>query len=257
MNKPILSSPKNLAVAATLALALQVPGAALGSIVLDTTVTGQFNPYTTTTGTNGNDLPGKPSTLYYGQLKATATGLVEFYYVGKEAAYTNTLVYGDSGSYSTAGKPDSFNPSFTLIDSISVTAGSFLDFGFCTDGGDSVGAFGRCAHNDNAASLVAQYNYQSVDGYRSIGYVPLADFNTAGLLDWLAGPPGTSDIWGIFWDDSGARNDDNHDDMIVVARWIPVVSVPEPGVLGLFGLGLVAGAGALRRRFRGATPAAS
>ena len=52
----------------------------------------------------------------------------------------------------------------------------------------------------------------------------------------------------MFWDDSGASNDDDHDDMITVARFRPAVSVPEPGTLGVFAIGLLGAAVALRRR---------
>ena len=45
---------------------------------------------------------------------------------------------------------------------MAVTAGSLLDFGFCTSGGDSGGASGRCAYNNDAASITAQYNYQNM-----------------------------------------------------------------------------------------------
>ena len=52
----------------------------------------------------------------------------------------------------------------------------------------------------------------------------------------------------IFWDDSGAKNDDNHDDMIIGMRFRPIVSVPEPATLAVFTLGLLGAAFALRRR---------
>jgi hypothetical protein len=50
----------------------------------------------------------------------------------------------------------------------------------------------------------------------------------------------------IALDDSGAGPDDNHDDLVV---HIKAEAVPEPGVLGLLGLGLAGiGFGASRRR---------
>jgi hypothetical protein len=237
-------------------LLLATAGPASATVILDTTVTSTFGAGVTTTGTGGNDLPQpRPSTLYYGQLRATQQGYVDFFYVGNEAGFTNTLSWGNSGnllsgtgSHSTAALPDNFNSPHPFLGSISVMAGALLDFGFCTSGGDSVGAFGRCAHNDSAASLTAQYNHNRVDGYRSIGYRSLTAYDyTNGQRTF--GTNGPSDLWMIFWDDAGARNDDNHDDYIAVASFRPKrVSVPEPGSLALLGLGLAGAAGALRRR---------
>jgi hypothetical protein len=244
-------------------LALSVPAHA--ALILDQSITagaGGFVPSATTTTTSGNDLPGVPGTILFGQLLASGSGIVDFYYVGNEAGYTNSLLLtgplvSGSSSYSTAGLPDEFAPPDTWIGSISVGAGQYLGFKLCTDGGDSVGTSGRCAANNIGASLVEQYNYVapgSTDaGYRSIGFRALATYSPTG---GLSGPGfGTSYAststfdslsWAIFWDDSGAKNDDNHDDFIAVARYRPT-SVPEPSTLFLIGAGLLCSA-ALRRR---------
>jgi hypothetical protein len=223
--------------------------AANASLILDTGVTSTFNGGVTSTGTGGNDLPGRPSTVYFGQLQATANGYADFFYVGNEAAYTNTLFVGGSLAKSTTGLPDNFNASYPLVGSVGVTAGQFVDFGLCTTGGASLSTYGRCVDNDNAASVTAQFNYGGNRGYRSIAFRPLSSFDAGSSARTYATLGGISDLWMIFWDDSGASNDDDHDDLIAVARFQPVpVQVPEPSTMLLFGAGLAGLAFTRRRR---------
>jgi hypothetical protein len=182
-----------------------------------------------------NDFAGKPGHLYLGLLSATANGFVDFYFIGNEAGYTNTLVMGGT-SHSTAGLPDTFSSigGGTLVGSVGVTAGNLVDFGFCTSGGDNIWYLpqGRCAMN-NLVSALGQYFYGGVTGYRSIGFHAL---NAGG--NWANTAQGAYSSWGLFWDDSGAANDDNHDDYIAVARF-RAVQVPEPAALLLLGLGVL------------------
>ena len=238
---------------AALGMAVQANAA----LLLDSSVTSSFmlggglDP--------GNDLPNAPPAVRFGQLKATEDGTVNFYFTGSEAAYANNLRI-DGSMYPTT---PNFTPPDTLLGSIGVTAGSFVDFGFCTSGGAMVGAYGMCASNTDGASLIAQFNYVDVatsteGGYRSIGYRALSSYDpTAGLSNaavstYAAASVTDSSLWAIFWDDSGARNDDDYDDYIAVARFTPAgfvtpVDVSEPLTLTLLGSSLL-GMGVLRRR---------
>ena len=71
------------------------------------------------------------------------------------------------------------------------------------------------------------------------------------LLGWnanqsIAYSVSGNEAW-LFWDDSGAGPDDNHDDMLIKAVFTPK-AVPEPATLGLFGLGLLGVWAGSRRR---------
>jgi hypothetical protein len=198
------------------------------------------------TDTNGNDLPNHPTNVYFGQLQATTDGTVEFFYVGNEAGYTNSLYIG--GALARSEGPDGFGSPYPSDGTLGVSTGELLDFGFCTSGGVSLVTYGRCADNDNSASLLAQFNYYGLgSGYRSIGFAALSSFDPNGGWTFAGSEAGPqSNLWMILWDDSGADNDDNHDDFVTVARFTPT-SVPEPGALLLLGTGLIA-AGFVRRR---------
>ena len=235
---------------AALGLAIQANAA----LLLDSTVTTSFLPGSSGLD-SGNNLPNTPPAVRYGQLQATVDGTVQFYVVGSEAAYGNSIRI-DGTTYPAT---PNFTAPDTLLGSLAVTAGSYLDFGFCTSGGASVGAFGMCASNNNAASLIAQFNYMEAPGneagYRSIGYRALTSYNpTTGLAAspaYAATSVTDSSLWAIFWDDSGKLNDDDYDDYIAVARFSPVTGTPtsvsEPLTLTLLGSSLL-GMGVMRRR---------
>jgi hypothetical protein len=147
-------------------------------------------------------------------LGASGAGSVTYYYYGKEAGYRNDF-WAEGLSYSSGVNPtyqDRFGNPYE-IGSVDVGSG-LLDFGFCAYAGASASTLVDCLSNERNDS-------RGLNSFQSIAMSILGD------SAWL------------FWDDSGAGPDDNHDDMIIRAVFTPATSVPEPGTLALFGLALL------------------
>jgi hypothetical protein len=163
----------------------------------------------------GNLAAAGVSSFYLGRSLAlsgaTAGSSIDVDFFAAEAGYWNLFDFG-SADISNLG-----NRSWAERDVGSVAAtNGLLDFQFCTV-------------NVLACLSNAQNDRTTVGSFQSIGMALTNGNNTAWLL----------------WDDSGANQDDNHDDLIV--RLTYRSSVPEPGTLALLGLGLM-GAGLARRK---------
>jgi hypothetical protein len=261
-----------VAVAAALA-----SGNAYATLVLDTSLQGGHGFNATGANLQGNDLGNKPNRVHFGQLGASANGTVDFFSVGSEATFANSLHLGGGPGHSAAA---GFGSGPQFVGTVGAAAGAFLSFGFSTNGGAAMGSAGLYADNTSSASLLAQFGQGANKGYRSIGFAPLSSFD-AETGEWTFGEGTSSDLWMIFWDDSGAHNDDDHDDYVAIARFtgsvvdllnplsdipgddppggnetnlVSLTQVPEPAT-GLLLAGGLAALGLSRRR-RGIAPGA-
>ena len=144
-------------------------------------------------------------------LGTDGAGSVAFYYYGKEAGYRNVFTAGGL-SYDSGLTPNTQNyfSAPKSIGSIDVSGGVF-DFRFC-------------AYNESGVSQGCVKNEKN--DLLNLGFLQSIAFSVRGNVAWL------------FWDDSGAGPDDNHDDMLIKAVFTPS-AVPEPATLGLLGLGLL------------------
>ena len=145
-----------------------------------------------------------------GALKLSSTSIVTFTYLGKEAGWTNSFQIDTGAGYtpiaSTAGKPTGV--SITPIGSYTFSAG-VIPFLFLTTAGGT-----GMAENGGAA----------VGGFASQSSIFLTFLDAAGKPTTAS----SGNVVDVFFDDSGAFNDDNHDDMGIR---ITVTEVPVPAAL--------------------------
>lgn len=172
----------------------------------------------------GSPAYGVTSYTQGASLGLNEVGSVTYYYYGKEAGYRNDF-YAGALSHSSDYTPQTQNYFGNPLEIGTVQVGlGLLDFRFCSFNGGAT-SFG-CVSNAGNDGL-------TFNAFQSIAM---------SIID--------NSAW-LFWDDSGAGPDDNHDDMIIRAVFTPATSVPEPGTLALFGVGLLGTMlGARRRRLK-------
>jgi hypothetical protein len=188
-------------------------------------IDGDATPKSTINVASANDFAGDlddfgvTSYTLGASLATDVAGYVTYYYYGKEAGYTNHFQTGGLSQTTGYTQSESFFGDPWIVGWAEVGAG-VLDFRFCAY--DYESALRGCVTNAQNDGL-GLYSYQSIA------------MSIVGDSAWL------------FWDDSGAGPDDNHDDMLIRAAFSTTRPVPEPGTLTLFGLGLL-GMGLARKR---------
>jgi hypothetical protein len=180
----------------------------------------QIQPGTGTnfTVTQGNDFPfvTEPFDLLIDAiLETTGPGVLTFEYLGFEAGFTNSFLFDGGLCFRTGTSVEGATCGGS-------TAGGPLDFEFWSNlEGPNFDAV--VWDNLNPPGSILSY---------SIGVIQ------EGANQFL-----------LLWDDSGKKEDDNHDDLGVRVTFRPLEQVPEPASLTLMLAG-VAGLAGLRRRRR-------
>lgn len=154
-----------------------------------------------------------------------------FTYLGKEASWTNTFEVYTDGAWTELFS--TVTSSVGDTGSLSVTNGELINFRFTTSGGI------------NPSIVTNGSNPDDFDGTAGMNF--FTSFENYDIMNPGASSNNLTNMVGLWLDDTGAGDDDNHDDMLIGITGT-INPVPIPSTIGLLSLGLVGLAGVSRRK---------
>lgn len=195
---------------------------ALGGAANATTMTLQGGTAGTIPDTGQNnevlqDVCGCGWAGYFGsQVYLDTSSDIRVEFVGAEAGYQNTFTFGGGGFINTDYGSNVVPSDFTKLPSYVASAiAGLLNFSFDTSGGGTLATVANGSNPDNTSL--------GINFFASFG-------NTLNR---------TGNVLTLFFDDDGANNDDNHDDLVIRLTAVPVPAAALPLITALAGLGFV------------------